>query len=95
MSQMYMEVLDPRGVPVSDENELAERPTSMNEIRLGILSNSKPNGDILLKTIQTALEERFHFTEVVYRNKNTSSPAPADVMADLAQCDVVVNSIGD
>lgn len=95
MTQMMMEVLDPRGVPVNDENELAERPLSMNEVRLGILSNSKPNGDLLLRTVQQALEERYHFTEVIYRNKNTSSPAPIDVINDLAQCDVVVNAIGD
>jgi hypothetical protein len=95
MNDMYMEVLDPRGVPVSEESELAERPVSMNEIRLGILSNSKPNGDLLLQTVQQSLEGRFHFTEVIYRNKNTSSPAPQDVMDDLAQCDVVVNAIGD
>jgi hypothetical protein len=95
MNDMYMEVLDPRGVPVSDENELAERPPSMNEVRLGILSNSKPNGDLLLKTVQQCLADRFHFTEVIYRNKNTSSPAPPDVLDDLAACDVVVNAIGD
>lgn len=95
MNDLYMEVLDPRGVPVRDENELAERPPSMNEVRLGILSNSKPNGDLLLKTVQQSLEDRFHFTEVIYRNKNTSSPAPPDVINDLAQCDVVVNAIGD
>jgi hypothetical protein len=95
MTEMLMEVLDPRGVPVNDENELAERPLSMNEVRLGILSNSKPNGDLLLQTVQRALAERYHFTEVIYRNKNTSSPAPVDVMNDLAQCDVVVNAIGD
>lgn len=95
MTQMMMEVLDPRGVPVNDENELAERPLSMNEVRLGILSNSKPNGDLLLQTVQQALEERYHFTEVIYRNKNTSSPAPIDVVNDLTQCDVVINAIGD
>jgi len=95
MNDMYMEILDPRGVPVRDENELAERPPSINEVRLGILSNSKPNGDLLLKTVLQALEDRFHFTEVIYRNKNTSSPAPPAVLEDLAQCDVVVNAIGD
>lgn len=95
MSQGYIEVLDPRGVPLSSENGLAERPVSLNEVRLGILSNSKPNGDLLLRTIQQELEQRFHFTEIVYRNKDTSSPAPPDVMEDLAQCDVVMNAIGD
>ena len=95
MNDAYLEILDPRGVPVTDENELAERPPSMNEVRLGILSNSKPNGDLLLQTVRQHLEARFHFTEIIYRNKNTSSPAPPEVMDALAQCDVVVNAIGD
>lgn len=95
MSQQYIEVLDPRGVPVSTENELAERPPSLNEVRLGILSNSKPNGDLLLRTLQHELQQRFHFTEVLYRSKETSTPAPVDVMDDLAQCDVILNAVGD
>jgi hypothetical protein len=95
MSPQYIEVLDPRGVPVSSEHELAERPPSLNEVRLGILSNSKPNGDLLLRALQHELEQRFHFTEVLYRNKATSSPAPAEVVADLTQCDVVLNAVGD
>jgi len=95
MSQGYIEILDPRGVPLNSETELAERPVSLNELRLGILSNSKPNGDLLLHTVQHDLEQRFHFTEIVYRNKRTSSPAPPGVMEDLAQCDVVMNAIGD
>jgi hypothetical protein len=95
MSQRYIAVLDPRGVPLNDAHELAERPASLNQGRLGILSNSKPNGDLLLQTLQHGLEQRFHVREVIYRNKDTSSPAPPEVMADLAQCDVVVNAIGD
>jgi len=95
MSQGVMEVLDPRGVPLSSDNELAERPPSLNEVRLGILSNSKPNGDLLLRTIQHDLEQRFHFTEIIYRNKGVSTPAPAEVLEDLAQCDVVLNALGD
>jgi hypothetical protein len=95
MSQRYIEVLDPRGIPVSTEHELAERPPSLNEVRLGILSNSKPNGDLLLRTLQHELEQRYHFTEVMYRNKDTSAPAPAKVMEELTQCDVVLNAVGD
>jgi len=95
MSQSVMEVLDPRGVSLSSDNELAERPPSLNEVRLGILSNSKPNGDLLLRTIQDDLEQRFHFTEIIYRNKGVSTPAPAEVLEELAQCDVVLNALGD
>lgn len=95
MEEHYIEVLDPRGIPVRSEHELAERPVSLHEVRLGILSNSKPNGDLLLRTVQHALAQRFHFTEVVYRTKGVSTPAPPEVMADLAQCDVVLNAIGD
>lgn len=95
MSDLYVDVLDPRGVPLGGDHDLAPRPSSLNEVILGILSNSKPNGDLLLGTIQHHLTQRFHFTDVIYRNKAVSSPAPAEVMDTLAQCDVVVNAMGD
>ena len=96
MSDTLMDVLDPRGIPVNDQNELAQRPTSLQEVRLGVLSNGKPNSVRLLETIQNELEQRVHFTEVVARNKRISSiPAPEPIMADLAGCDVVLNAIGD
>lgn len=91
-----IEVLDPRGIPVNDASELAQRPVSLQEVRLGVLSNGKPNSVRLLETIQHELEKRVHFTEVVSRNKRISSiPAPEPIMEDLAQCDVVLNAIGD
>ncbi len=96
MSDTFMDVLDPRGIPVNDANELAQRPTSLQEVRLGVLSNGKPNSVRLLDTIQHELEQRVHFTEVVSRNKRISSiPAPEPIMDDLVQCDVVINAIGD
>lgn len=96
MSDTFMDVLDPRGIPVNDTNELAQRPASLQEVRLGVLSNGKPNSVRLLDTIQHELEQRVHFTEVVSRNKRIASiPAPEPIMDDLVQCDVVINAIGD
>ncbi|PON12545.1 hypothetical protein C2W62_39045 [Candidatus Entotheonella serta] len=96
MSDTFVDVLDPRGIPVNDKNELARRPTSLQEVRLGVLSNGKPNSVRLLETIQHELEQRVHFTEVISRNKRISSiPAPDPIMDDLVQCDVVINAIGD
>ncbi|MDH3598606.1 MAG: hypothetical protein OEU26_03080 [Candidatus Tectomicrobia bacterium] len=96
MSNGFWEVLDPRGIPLSDTNDLAHRPSSLQEIRLGMLSNGKPNGDLLLKTIRQELEQRIHFTEVNYQNKRTSSiPAPEPIMEELVQCDAVITAVGD
>ncbi len=96
VGESFWEVLDPRGVPVSDTNELANRPVSLQEVRLGMLSNGKPNGELLLNTIRRELEQRVHFTEVNYQNKRTASiPAPEPIMEELVQCDVVINAVGD
>lgn len=95
MDERYIDVLDPRGVPQQGAFELAGRPTSLQRATLGILSNSKPNGDLLLQAIQGELAERFHFNEVIYRHKGISSPSSAEVMADLAKCHVVLNAVGD
>lgn len=95
MDERYIDVLDPRGVPQQGVFELAGRPTSLQGTTLGILSNSKPNGDLLLQTIQGELTERFRFNEVIYRHKGISSPSSDEVMADLAKCHVVLNAVGD
>ena len=95
MTERYINVLDPRGVPQQGTYDLARRPTSLRGVTLGILSNSKPNGDLLLQAIQSELAERFHFNEVIYRHKGISSPSSNDVMADLEKCHVVLNAVGD
>lgn len=95
MTERYINVLDPRGVPQQGTYDLARRPTSLQGANLGILSNSKPNGDLLLQAIQSELAERFHFSEVIYRHKGISSPSSDDVMADLEKCHVVLNAVGD
>ena len=95
MSEPYIDVLDPRGVPQHGAHDLARRPTSLQGTTLGILSNSKPNGDLLLQVIQDELAGRFHFNEVIYRHKGISSPSSAAVMTDLANCHVVLNAVGD
>ena len=95
MTERYIDVLDPRGVPQQGTYNLAQRPTTLQGLTFGILSNSKPNGDLLLQAIGSELAERYDFEEVIYRHKGISSPSTDDVMADLAQCDVVLNAIGD
>ena len=95
MTEQYIDVLDPRGVPQQGAYALARRPTSLQGATLGILSNSKPNGDMLLQAIQSELAERFHFTEVIYRHKGISSPSSGNVIADLEKCHVVLNAVGD
>ena len=95
MTERYIEVLDPRGVPQQGTYNLAQRPTTLHGATFGILSNSKPNGDLLLQAIGSRLGERFDFKEVIYRHKGISSPSTDDVMADLMQCDIVLNAIGD
>lgn len=95
MTERYIDVLDPRGVPQQGTYNLAQRPTTLHGVTFGILSNSKPNGDLLLQAIGSELAERYEFEEVIYRHKGISSPSTGDVMADLAQCDVVLNAVGD
>ena len=95
MTERYIDVLDPRGVPQQGTYNLAQRPATLRGVTFGILSNSKPNGDLLLQAIGRELAERFDFEEVIYRHKGISSPSTADVMVDLAQCDIVLNAVGD
>ena len=95
MTEHYIDVLDPRGVAQQGAYDLASRPPSLQGATLGILSNSKPNGDLLLQAIQSELAARFHFSQMIYRHKGISSPSSDDVMADLASCHIVLNAVGD
>ena len=74
MTERYIDLLDPRGVPQQGTYNLAQRPTTLRGATFGILSNSKPNGDLLLQAIGRELAERFDFEEVIYRHKESARP---------------------
>jgi hypothetical protein len=94
---MTIKILDPTIAPDHTESTLAKRVGDLDGKVLGLLSNSKVNGDRLLDLMRERLAARYQIKRVVTMTKSSASRVADEVMLDaLAQeCDVVVTAIGD
>ena len=63
--------------------------------RIGILDNSKPNAGLLLGRMADRLAARTGATVSVAETKNGALPAPDDVLARLAEAEVVLTGSAD
>jgi hypothetical protein len=90
-------VFDPRGRVEARQIALAPRVAALDGLRLGILDNTKWNGNKLLRKTVARLDERFHFATVNYYRKESFSKVadPALVAAIAADNDIVLTAIGD
>lgn len=90
-------VLSPIGVVRSDTLAAPPLPRQWVGRTVGFLDNTKANFDRLAAAIGDLLRARYGVATVVHRRKaNASSPAPAEVIAQLAkECDVVFAGSAD
>ena len=88
-------------VPVANvpmkEIEMAQRPLDIYGKTIGFLWNRKPNGNLLLKHLEKALNKKYHLRGTWTMEKSlSSSQASPEVLEDLsARCDLVILAIGD
>jgi hypothetical protein len=95
MSMRAMTILDPTSKSSARSAELASRPASLDGLRLGLLHNTKPGGDILLRTIADRLAADYKLKAVSWRQKPLPT-IPASFVQEMAeQCDVVVTALAD
>ena len=89
--------LDPRGSSVHEDTGIAARPASLDGLVVGLLSNNKPNSELLLRDVAELVRGQYAIKDVVEANKGTHRiPAPADMIADLAaRCDVVITATAE
>ena len=97
MTTAELVVLDPTVEPLPSEGVVADRPTTLDGLTLGLLANGKLNSVEMLTAIHDVLADRFEFASVVERNKhNASRPCPEEIIDELVdKCDAVVTSSGD
>ena len=77
---------------------LAPRLTSLDGLRIGLLSNSKAKADMLLREVANVFAERHGCEVVVEQSKRTASrPATPEVLQQIARADVdfMVTAVGD
>ena len=90
-------VFDPRGVVEAELKALAPRARDLNELRLGVLDNTKWNANRLLRKTVAWLGEQVSFAAVnYYRKESFSKDAdPALIETIAADNDIVLTAIGD
>jgi hypothetical protein len=90
-------VLSPVGVDPLDALTVPALPSMLAGRTVGFLDNTKSNFDRLAGEIARLLREQHGVKEVVHRRKaNASTPAAAELIAELAKtCDVVFAGSAD
>jgi hypothetical protein len=94
---MTIRFLDPTQEPeVLPAAQTTRRPLGRPAV-LGLLSNTKPNADRLLRLVAEELAGRLSIGRVVEAAKESSSTNAADDLLDrlAAECDWVVIAVGD
>ena len=93
MGSEMIEVLVPAAALAIEQNALAERPTSLAGLRIGLLDNLKPNAGLLLDSVATELG--IDSSDIEWGKKTAAQPAPAEVMGRLEKCDAVLLAMAD
>jgi hypothetical protein len=94
---MTLKILDPTVRAEPTEVTIAKRERALDGKVLGLLDNTKVNGDRLLMLVREELGTRYDLREVVVMRKAGASTTAAPSMLDAlaSRCDVVVTAIGD
>jgi hypothetical protein len=77
--------------------KLTRRLPALEGLRLGVLYNSKANGDHLLRDIAESLETTYGLRLAIWRQKPAASfGATEEILDELArEADLVVTAMGD
>ena len=94
---MSITIYNPSSKPVPKVLKTASRKTPLKGSILGIIDNSKPNSDTVLKRVAEKLNSQFDVKEIVWSKKPTASlPITNDEIQKLARkCDFVLAGVGD
>ena len=89
--------LDPRGTSTHENTGIAPRPGSLDGLVIGLLSNNKPNSELLLRDVAELVGRQYVVKDVIEANKGSHRiPAPAEMIADIAdRCDVVITATAE
>lgn len=90
-------VFDPRGAVEAERVALAPRAAVLKGLRLGVLDNTKWNGNRLLRKTAARLDAEFGFAAVnYYRKESFSKVADPALIEEIARDnDIVLTAIGD
>ena len=90
-----MRIYAPDGAVGPSAASLAPSEPVLAGKRIGILDNSKPNAGLLLRRLAESLAARTGATVDLVERKNAALPAPDDLLARLAEAEVVLTGSAD
>ena len=88
--------IDPSAASGGGVIAAAPRPASLAGKVVGLLDNTKEQGDIILETIGAALRERYGVSRVVVRRKeHYSKTAPSSLIDEMArEAQIAIAAVG-
>ncbi|MGH8868213.1 MAG: UGSC family (seleno)protein [Actinomycetes bacterium] len=97
---MFDSIVDPTvGSDVAPDRAragLAPRPADLEGLSLGLLANTKRNAEQFLEDVASLMREQYGVKPVLARKKlSITHPVPAEMLDELAACDIVVTGVGD
>lgn len=93
---MSLRVLDPTAEDVAATSAITARLTSLQGRTIGLLDNGKIRVHELLDHMEALLRSHHGVAHVIrFKKPDASRPAPAEVVADMQQCDAVISAVGD
>lgn len=97
MAPETIRVLDPTSPQLIATDGMADRPESLDGMRIGLLLNSKLKSEPLLDAIYEVLADRFDIGSVYKLDKGEASrPADPDLLIDFSkEVDVALLANGD
>jgi len=92
-----IELLDPTREAAGAEPVYAERPKSLEGLRIALVDNTKFNSDVILQRVGDVLVSKYGAASYkLYRKRWPSVPATEEMLHDIkANCDVMVAGVGD
>ncbi len=90
-------VLDPTAGSTRKKLEMAVRPDKLEGKVVGLIWNSKPGGDVLLKRFAEQLGKRYNLAKFVKHDKpDAATGISDDALNEIStQCDFVIAAQGD
>ena len=90
-------IYDPRGVLSNATAEPARRVAKLDNLRLGVLNNTKWNAAKLLAAVVELLRQEVNFAEVnVFKKETYTRNAAPELLERMAACsDIALVAIGD
>lgn len=91
-----MQLLIPASTTAGSAVRPAPRPVPGKALTIGLLHNTKPNGDAIVKSVFDALAAQGHKVEAVAAAKHHAGEGVRQELFDkLSRCDLILNALAN